>query len=678
MSYLVLARKYRPITFEDLTGQEQVRRTLTKALETGRVAHAYLFTGPRGVGKTTAARLLAMALACQSPGPKPCGTCPNCLEIQNGECVDLMEVDGASNRGINEIRGLRDTVKYLPAKNPYKVYIIDEVHALTNEAFNALLKTLEEPPAHVIFIFATTEAHKVPATILSRCQRYDFKRIRADEITERLLKVAQTESIHAEPEALTIIARQAEGGLRDALGLMDQVIASAGEITPETVDQALGLINQNLVSQTAQAAFRGDTKEALDLMEKAYNLGSDFRELGARILEYVRGLTLYKANAQTATFLDLTEKEISEYQKVGQNLSLSFLHRHFEAWLKFQANLARHPQPRWLMEAHLIKLCQTAPLTDLAALTARLTALLEGSPDLLKKNLELLTLEAQKAPTAPVAQPPTGATAPVSPKALASATPRTPPLGPPAQITPELKPAPTPPVSPAAPALSGPELPPEPLPTPPPAQLPGPESPPESLPTPPPAQLPEPEPAPAVNPEASVFPPPTWPESDFMPKSVLTTDPLEPEPLSPPPDLAPPRAENFNEVFPLNQASPPPREGTGPQNVLGDPRWLDSVELMGSPFYEDLPDYSDFQNPVPPLPQTTISDVELKKHVDALKENPIIKAFSEAIGGKISSFDHRALPLSPMLNSELVDESEEDEEFDEGQGKDVAQTEETD
>ncbi|MDR1083841.1 MAG: DNA polymerase III subunit gamma/tau [Deltaproteobacteria bacterium] len=423
MSYLVLARKYRPKTFEDLTGQEQVRQTLTKALATGRVAHAYLFTGPRGVGKTTAARLLAMALACRSEGPRPCGVCRECLEIQNGECVDLMEVDGASNRGIDAIRGLRDTVKYLPGKNPYKVYIIDEVHALTPDAFNALLKTLEEPPDHVVFIFATTEAHKVPATILSRCQRYDFKRIRTEDITARLKRVSDTENIKAETEALTVIARQAEGGLRDALGLMDQVIASAGEITVRAVDQALGLINQNLVSQTALAAFKGNTALALELMDRAYSLGSDFRELALRILEYVRGLTLYKANTQTAAFLDLTEKELEEYGQIGKELSLSLLHRHFEAWLRFHGEMAGHPQPRWLMEAHLIKLCQLAPLSDLASLTVRLTSLLESSPDLLKKSLDLKLLEAKSSSpqTQAAALPP--AAAPSAPKAPAEPAP---------------------------------------------------------------------------------------------------------------------------------------------------------------------------------------------------------------------------------------------------------------
>ncbi|MDR1546651.1 MAG: DNA polymerase III subunit gamma/tau [Deltaproteobacteria bacterium] len=381
MSYLVLARKYRPQTFDDLIGQTQVSRTLTRALETGRVAHAYLFTGPRGVGKTTAARLLAMALSCSGEGPKPCGACPQCLEIQTGQSVDLLEVDGASNRGIDEIRKLREKVKYLPAKNPYKVYIIDEVHALTGDAFNALLKTLEEPPAHVVFIFATTEAHKLPATILSRCQRYDFRRIRVEDIVARLTAVAAAENVTAEKEALTVIARQALGGLRDALGLMDQVIASGGELTLSAVNAALGLINQDLVSRTALAALENRPVEALTAIDEAYNLGFDYRELAVKALELVRDLTMYKASPETASFLDLTDAEEALYREITSEQSLASLHRHFEAWLRIVAELSRHPQPRWLLESHLIRLCHLAPLADLGPLVGRLTAFLDsGAP----------------------------------------------------------------------------------------------------------------------------------------------------------------------------------------------------------------------------------------------------------------------------------------------------------
>ncbi|MDR1051284.1 MAG: DNA polymerase III subunit gamma/tau [Deltaproteobacteria bacterium] len=377
-SYLVLARKYRPRTFEDLIGQTQVTRTLTRALETGRIAHAYLFTGPRGVGKTTAARLLAMALSCKAGGRRPCGVCQSCQEIKAGSSVDLFEVDGASNRGIGEIRALRETIKFLPIKNPRKVYIIDEVHALTPDAFNALLKTLEEPPAHVVFIFATTEAHKLPATFLSRCQRFDFRRIMVDDIVARLEDVSRAENIPADKDALTVIARQAEGGLRDALGLMDQVVAFGGEITLNAVDAALGLINQDLVVRAASCALNGDLAGALSVVDETYDLGYDFKELGLRVLELVRVLTIYRAAPGTGEFLDLTDAEAARYKAVSSNQTLGTLHRHLEAWLKFQGELARHPHPRWLMEAHLIRLCQMAPLGDLAVLAEKLACYLES------------------------------------------------------------------------------------------------------------------------------------------------------------------------------------------------------------------------------------------------------------------------------------------------------------
>jgi DNA polymerase-3 subunit gamma/tau len=375
-----MARKYRPKSFADLVGQGQVTRTLTQALKTGRVAHAYLFTGPRGVGKTTAARLLAAALACESAGPRPCGECPRCREIQSGRSVDVLEMDAASNRGINEIRGIRDTVKFLPTRNRYKVYIIDEVHALTPDAFNALLKTLEEPPSHVVFVFATTEAHKLPATILSRCQRYDFRRIRVEDIAGRLKTVAEAEGLPYEPSALTALARQAEGGLRDALGLADQVAASEGELTADAVSRSLGLIRRELTARVASAAFKGDAGEALLALKDAYEAGCDFKELGLRVLERVRDLALFKASPKAAEMLDLTDAEEAEYRETVKPLSLSELHRHFESWLKVYAELARHPQPRWLLESHVIRTAQAGPLENLAELTAALAALLEENP----------------------------------------------------------------------------------------------------------------------------------------------------------------------------------------------------------------------------------------------------------------------------------------------------------
>ena len=383
MSYLVLARKYRPQTFADLVGQEQVSRTLKNALTTGRVAHAYLFSGPRGVGKTTAARLLAMSLSClkEDVAERPCGECANCLEIQSGQAVDVVEVDGASNRGINEIRDLRETVKYLPAKSRYKVYIIDEVHALTKDAFNALLKTLEEPPPHVVFIFATTETHKVLPTILSRCQRYDFRRIRVEDIAGRLAQVAEMENIQAEPEALELIARQAEGGLRDSLSLMDQAIAAGGGLlTAEDVRRSLGLIDQGLIRRLISGTLGGNAAEALAVLDEAYLRGYDFKDLGLKSLEYVRGLTLIKVDAKNASLMNITEAEEADFGKIAADHSLETLNRHFDAWLKLQRELSYNQQPRWLMEAHVISLSQLAPLVPVSELVARLGKLLAANP----------------------------------------------------------------------------------------------------------------------------------------------------------------------------------------------------------------------------------------------------------------------------------------------------------
>ena len=380
MSYLVLARKYRPRTFEDVVGQDHVVRPLENALKSGRIAHAYLFSGARGVGKTTAARLLAMALNCRvEPGERPCGKCDSCVETAEGQAVDVFEVDGASNRGINEIRELRETIRYLPSKGRYKVYIIDEVHMLTKEAFNALLKTLEEPPDHVIFIFATTEAHKVLPTILSRCQRYDFKRIGVETLIGRMESIAGMEGISIGPAALRLLAREADGSLRDALSLFDQVIAFSGlTVRDEDVGQALGLIDRTLIAGFVEAVLGGDAGTAFDLLDEAYNFGYDTKEFAAQVLGHLRSLVVFKVSRSPERILDILESEADELREFADRISLETLNFHFNAWLEVQGRLHRATQPRLILEALVVKLAQVEPLRPLAELTARLEALLSG------------------------------------------------------------------------------------------------------------------------------------------------------------------------------------------------------------------------------------------------------------------------------------------------------------
>jgi len=279
MEYLVLARKWRPQVFEDVLGQEHVGKTLKNAIRLGRVAHAYLFSGPRGVGKTSVARILAKALNCEKgPVEIPCNSCVNCREITEGSSMDVNEIDGASNRGIDEIRELRENVKFAPASSRYKIYIIDEVHMLTKEAFNALLKTLEEPPPHVIFVFATTETHKVPATILSRCQRFDFRRLSLRNITDNLRRIASMEGIRISDAGLTLIAEASEGSVRDAQSLFDQAISFAGtEIGDGEVEELLGTADRRFLFSLSEAVLARDAAACLRIIEEAYFAGLDMR-----------------------------------------------------------------------------------------------------------------------------------------------------------------------------------------------------------------------------------------------------------------------------------------------------------------------------------------------------------------------------------------------------------------
>ena len=302
MAYIVTARKWRPQKFSEVVGQEHITATLKNAIKTNRIAHAYLFTGPRGVGKTTTARILAKTLNCLNPkDAEPCNECEMCKSILNSQSLDIIEIDGASNRGIDEIRTLRESVKYAPTKGKYKVYIIDEVHMLTRESFNAFLKTLEEPPGHTIFIFATTDVHKVPLTIISRCQRFDFRRIQMNTIKELLGKIAKEEKIEIDDKTLTIIARKADGALRDAESYFDQVVSFCGDkIDATTVSHMLNLVDDELFFMISDAVLQKNFKTVFEVTKILYENGWDF-------VDFIDGLTEHFRNILTVILTERTE-----------------------------------------------------------------------------------------------------------------------------------------------------------------------------------------------------------------------------------------------------------------------------------------------------------------------------------------------------------------------------------
>ncbi len=288
--YLVVARRYRPQSFDSLIGQEPIVRTLRNAITSNRIGHAYLFTGSRGVGKTSAARIFAKALNCQhGPTLEPCNACDSCLAVSTGDDLDVLEIDGASNRGIDEVRQLRGNVGIRPSRSRYKIYIIDEVHMLSRDAFNALLKTLEEPPGHVKFIFCTTDVEKVPVTVISRCQRFDFAPIRLPVITQRLAEIARQEGAQADPEALALLARRAEGSLRDSQSLLEQVLSSTSDpITVETIHQLLGTARQQQVAQVMEALLARQAAVALQNLDEALTQGVDVGQFAEQLLTLMR------------------------------------------------------------------------------------------------------------------------------------------------------------------------------------------------------------------------------------------------------------------------------------------------------------------------------------------------------------------------------------------------------
>ena len=358
MLYKVFARKWRPQIFEEVIGQEHITETLKNALVSDRLAHAYLFSGTRGVGKTSVARIFAKALNCRERHEgNPCNKCNECIEITDGSSVDVQEIDGASNRGIDEIRNLRENIRYLPSRGKYRIYIIDEVHMLTLPAFNALLKTLEEPPEHVKFIFATTEAHKVPVTILSRCQRFDFKRIPIAKIEDQIKKIVQKEGITISDASISLLSKKAEGSMRDAESLLDQVVSFAGDnVMDEQIMEVLGIIDRALIFKTSQAIINGDRKQCLEIIDEIYKYGYEIKEFYKEIMVQFRNLIVSLVSHNTSDTLDLPDNELQEIIKQAKEASLERLLQSLNFLITREGDLRYTNNPRIVLEAILLKL----------------------------------------------------------------------------------------------------------------------------------------------------------------------------------------------------------------------------------------------------------------------------------------------------------------------------------
>jgi DNA polymerase-3 subunit gamma/tau len=380
-SYEVLARKYRPQSFSELTGQEHVSRTLQNAIDSGRVAHAFLFTGARGVGKTSTARILAKTLNCeQGVTHEPCNVCPQCIEITKGTSTDVFEIDGASNNGVEDVRELRDSIKYLPSHSRYKIIIIDEVHMLSTNAFNALLKTLEEPPEHVKFIFATTEPHKLPVTILSRCQRFDFKRVPVAKIIIRLREIADKEQVIINDSALALIARKGDGSMRDSLTAFDQVLAFCdSSVSDEDVVTLIGAVDPRLLADISAAVFSGDTQGVLAGIKRVDMVGYNMRQFCQDLIEHFRYLLVIRSVKKPEEILDLADAELDELRQQAGGFYAADIQRRLTLLIKADGEMAFASFQRLILEMALLKAALLVPVIPINELIEKIKMLETGA-----------------------------------------------------------------------------------------------------------------------------------------------------------------------------------------------------------------------------------------------------------------------------------------------------------
>jgi len=385
MSYQVLARKYRPQKFSEVIGQEHVTRTLKNAIEQHRIAHGYIFSGHRGIGKTTVARILAMALNCRSsdnPVPEPCGICDSCTEIRAGNAVDVIEIDAATNRGIDEIRELREAARYRPARDRFKIYILDEAHQITDAAFNALLKTLEEPPGHVVFMLATTQPEDIPQTIRSRCQHFSFRAVKFDQIVDQLKDLCAREHIGADTEALALLAEAGDGSMRDALSLLDQAIASSeGQLTAEQVRQLIGVASSGILEEIMQAVVRSASDEILKTTDRLLCEGQNPVHFAKQLVRFLRNAVVAKVAGSDSSLLQISSDERNRVARVANLFSEEDLARHLQIMLRTHAELGYRQEQRFHLELGLLKLAHAQRLLPLEQLLSGVETPKSSTPD---------------------------------------------------------------------------------------------------------------------------------------------------------------------------------------------------------------------------------------------------------------------------------------------------------